>query len=300
MKIIKRLFSVYKRRHNLRRLCDLQRSGLPPQVVPAIKYLINGKCDKDTLNVISRAERRRKEIADEGDRKVPILYSPKPKDSPNGAETNARPQPGKILEFTMTRVARTGKDYQWGTCLYLLIRESNAATGIELGSCAGISAMYLSSAPNLKRFLTVEGSSELAKIAADSLRNRPNVKVVNSLFDEAIDSELVQGHGDKIDFAFIDGHHEKTATIHYFNRLLPFLNKEAVVVFDDICWSPDMRAAWLDLSQRRELSHAIDLRKIGVCVLAPDNSPRTETPTYWDLQVILGHEPMGNPTGWKE
>lgn len=39
-----------------------------------------------------------------------------------------------------------------------------------------------------------------------------------------------------VDLAYIDGDHEKVATIRYFERIKPHLNPDAVVIFGDISW----------------------------------------------------------------
>jgi predicted O-methyltransferase YrrM len=144
----------------------------------------------------------------------------------------------------------------------------------------------------------VEGSTELSKIAKTSLKGRSQVMVVNSLFDEAIDKEIASASR-KFDFAFIDGHHEKVATIHYFNRLSPYLQEGGLVIFDDISWSYDMREAWDILSGRKEFSHAIDLGAIGVCVMK-SNSSQPPSPKKWDLQPVTGFHSIGDPHGWKQ
>ncbi|NEP77686.1 MAG: class I SAM-dependent methyltransferase [Okeania sp. SIO3B3] len=254
--------------------------------------------DEKTAAVAKLAEDRRREIASQGDQKIPIYYSPKPGSSGNDSSIDARPQTGKVLEFTMRDIAKTGKNKTWGTALYLIAREFESSVGIELGACAGISGIYLSSAPNLKKFITVEGSEALAKIAQESLKSLKNVKVVNSLFDEAIDSEL-PSLDSKIDLAYIDGHHEKIATIHYFNRLLPFLNPNSVVIFDDISWSYDMRDAWNILSKRSEFAYAMDLGVIGICVMKTKFDSTEVEPIYWDLQSIIGRSGIGKPHGWE-
>jgi predicted O-methyltransferase YrrM len=282
-----------------KRLALLQeciRNGLPVNLAPGLEYLITGKRDASVKLAASEAERRRAAIASQGKRKVPILYSPKP-GSAGGAE-DTKPMPGKVLEFTMERIARTGKCEKWGTAIFLLVREFQCERGIELGSCAGISALYLSSAPSLKELVTVEGSSELARIAEESLKDRSKVTVVNSLFDDAIDNHVASST-EHFDLAFIDGHHEKVATIHYFNRLTPFLKEGSLVIFDDVSWSYDMREAWEILSERSEFSHTVDLGAIGVCVMK-SNSNCTSPPRKWNLQFITGVHAIGDPLGWKE
>ncbi|MFC1792139.1 O-methyltransferase [Planctomycetota bacterium] len=194
----------------------------------------------------------------------------------------------------MDKIATTGKNRRWGTVLYLLARSFRSTTVLEFGSCAGISACYLSSAPSVNKLITVEGSKDLAIIAEDSLaRFAGKSKVVNSLFDDAIDNELPMLEG-KIDYVYIDGHHEKIATIHYFDKLLPYLMENALVVFDDISWSYDMREAWDILRKREEFSHAMDLGVIGVCILK-DNIRKKTAPENWNLQPIVGKRRIHTP-----
>ena len=263
------------------------RAGLPKQMKPALEYLVSGSSDSKTAVVVKLAEGRRKEIACMGNKKISIWGSPKSQTPGHDSSVDARPQPGKVMQFTMERIACTGKNQKWGTVLYLIARGFKSSVVIELGTCAGISTIYLSSAPNVIMLITVEGSEELANIAKESLQACTNVQVVNTLFDDAIDSQLPSLQS-KVDLAFIDGHHEKMATIHYFNRLIPFLGFRAVVIFDDISWSHDMRDAWHILSKRPEFAHAMDLGEIGVCVLKTEcDSPEAE-PKLWDLQPILG------------
>jgi len=292
----KQAFLADTRRFRMKKLFH---SGLPQQMRPVLDFLVTWKSDEKTAAVVKIAEDRRREIASKGDKKVPFWFSPKPGSAGKDSSADARPQPGKVLEFTMAQIVKIGKSKRWATALYLIAREFESSIGLELGACAGISAIYLSSAPSVKKFITVEGSEALANIARESLKSFRNVKVVNSLFDEAIDSELPSLDA-RVDLAYIDGHHEKIATIHYFNRLVPFLNPGAVVIFDDISWSHDMREAWNILSKRSEFSHAMDLGGIGVCIIKTDSESSQVEPIYWDLQPIVGRHSIGEPLGWKD
>jgi predicted O-methyltransferase YrrM len=294
-----KIISIVNRRSNLKKLENFINSGLPHQMLEPLKYLITGKSDTTTNSVIKLAEDRRASIADQGEKKVAILYSPKPGSSGEDSSISALPQPGKTLEFTMERIANTGKSKRWGTFLYLVAKNFQSKFAIELGSCAGISAIYLASSPYIKNLITVGGSEPLANIAQESLKKYPYVKVVNSFFDEAIESEIEETNK-KIDLAFIDGHHEKVATIHYYNRLLPFFEPGSVVIFDDISWSHDMHKAWNILSKRKEFSHAMDCGAVGVCILNISSERSQAEPLYWDLQPLVGRVPIGDPHGWKK
>lgn len=297
-KSIKKIINILSKRKRVARLEKLIEGGLPITLRPILMYLITGEMDNRAKVVRCEVEARRKAIASEGNRRIPILYSPKPGKAGDAVLEGMRPDPGKVQEFTMEKVARTGKDGKWGTALYLLVREFKCEHGVELGSCAGISALYMSSTPTLKSLTTVEGSFELSKIAETSLKHRPEVSVLNMLFNDAIDN-VISKKSELNDFVFIDGHHEKVATIHYFNRLIPYLKRGALVIFDDISWSFDMREAWTSLSGRSEFSHTFDLGAIGVCIMNQGGND-LGSPMKWDLRPILGGYKIGNPAGWKE
>lgn len=279
-----------------RRLEKLLAAGLPEQTEKPLRFLSGDRRrDAAAEDVMRKAEAIRERIAAHGDEKVEILYSPTPQTSGTEVSPDARPAPGAVLEFTMAQAARTGKAAPGATFLYLLAREFRCKTIVELGACVGISGRYLSASPYCERFITVEGSPGLAAIARESLREMSNATVLNMLFDDAIDQllpELEEG----IDMAFIDGHHEKVATIHYFQRLKPRLNRGALVVFDDIRWSTDMNEAWRSLANEKGFAHAIDCGKVGVCIWDPEH---VGAPIYWNLEPVYGRMKIGNPHGWQ-
>jgi len=293
------IISSLTRKQKLNKLSELEKTGLPKAILPAVQYLITGKADPQLSKIVNLIEKRRSEIAAGGDTQVPIWYSPKPNSADQCLDSGDRPEPGKTLYFTMEEIANTGKKKKWATALLLLVKEIKASKGIELGACAGLSARYIASVESMKELITVEGSKELAKIATETLKSHDNARVINALFDDALDQELVNVE-QKFDLAYIDGHHEKIATIHYFNRLLPHLKPGALVLFDDISWSYDMREAWDEISVRKEFSHAIDFGVVGACILNSSTKSDTIKPEYWNLQPIVGKYKIGNPHGWKK
>ena len=294
-----KIVGLLTKNQKLKKLHELELKCLPSGIVTAANFLIINKTIPQLTETINIIEARRKEIAAEGDKKIPIWYSPKPNSSDNCKTDGNRPEPGKTLYFTMEQIAKTGKKQKWATALLLLTKELKASTGIELGACAGLSARYIASADSMKDLITVEGSEELSKIATQTLKNNKNTRVINALFDDALDLELADTNK-TFDLAYIDGHHEKVATIHYFNRLLPHLTPGALVLFDDVSWSLDMREAWDELSKRVEFSHSVDFGVVGACIIKDTDTPPNSPPQYWNLQPIVGKCKIGNPQGWKQ
>lgn len=288
---------AYPVKKRLDDLEDLFKEGFPLELKDALTYYITEELDSSTLMVQKEAEIRRAEIASHGEKKVPIWYSPKPGSSDEIIKKGEKPVPGEVLEFSMKQIAATGKSKKLASFMHLIIKGFSCKRAVELGSCAGISGIYIASVPTISKFVTVEGSKELSLIAKESLKNKNNSLVVNSLFDNAIEDVLSQDEA--FDCAYIDGHHEKLATIHYYNALKPSLTENSIVLFDDISWSYDMREAWINLSKNKDFIHAIDLGEIGLCITRSSQS-NNKAPVYWNLQPILGTVDIGKPKGWNK
>lgn len=278
-------------------LAALVRAGLPSVVAGPAKFLIDGQAFRSAIAVADRIEQVRAEIAAGGEQTVPILYSPRPGSAGNDASAAARPPHGQVLEFTLERVASTGKGRRWGTFLHLLSAAAKARNILELGACAGLSGCYLSATEHCRRFVTVEGAPALAAIAARSLQQAGHrATVINALFDEALDRLLPPE--EPLDLAFIDGHHEKIATLHYFERIAPHVRPGGLVIFDDISWSSDMRDCWNDVVADCRLTDVVDCGVVGIGIMA--DGSRVTAPAAWDLQGIVGRVRIGTPKGWTE
>ena len=55
--------------------------------------------------------------------------------------------------------------------------------------------------------------------------------------------------------------------MQYFQQALPHLADDAVLVVDDIGWSPGMRRAWTEIENHPRVRVAVDLQALGVAVL---------------------------------
>lgn len=159
----------------------------------------------------------------------------------------------------------------WGLFLYLCASAYQAKTILELGGCLGISGCYLASAKSCKRFVTIEASAELASIAERNLLQvARNFQVFNASFDDVL-PQLLPTFEEGLDLAFIDGHHQGDATIHYFEQIRPYLHPGSLIIFDDIRWNRDMWQAWQKICQRPGMGFAIDLGRFGLCTDFSEN-----------------------------
>jgi predicted O-methyltransferase YrrM len=187
--------------------------------------------------------------------------------------TDEQMSDGVIIEKTMTDVCRASKPSFWATILFEIVHEYTPTSGLEMGTCLGISAAYQGSAMELNGFgslVTLEGASSLATAATENLTQiglGERVIVVPGRFSDTLPSTIAT-HA-PLDYAFIDGHHDEHATIAYFEQLLPHLAEKAILVFDDISWTEGMRRAWQSITKHEAVRLAVDLGALGVCVLDP-------------------------------
>jgi len=172
----------------------------------------------------------------------------------------------------------------FGIFLYLCSEGFKARRILELGACAGISGCYLASGSACKDFVTLELSGALAAIANENLRHViPDPKVINASFDEGL-GEVINEGTEPFDIIWIDGHHERDATLRYFKRLKDHAAPGKLMLFDDINW-PDMREAWALIRRWPGFSHTINATRFGIGVVKATQDQ--SSPQNWRLDQRL-------------
>ena len=171
---------------------------------------------------------------------------------------------GVIKKTTTKEMCRIGLKGEWAKKLYFLIKDSKPNVILELGTCCGFSSIYMSKANPQSSIYTIEGSNELANIAKSNRvkANCQNVIQKVGRFSDVLPTLLPDIS--PIDFAFIDGHHDRDATIRYFEQIANFMSKEGVMVFDDITWSDGMREAWRQIKESDKCELLEESEKFGI------------------------------------
>jgi predicted O-methyltransferase YrrM len=190
-------------------------------------------------------------------------------DAPGSTRTREEMRKGVPSTRLVASLCKASMSQFWSVILFKLIRKLEPMSCVELGSCVGISASYQAAALKLNgkgRLLTLEGSPETADIARETLKSLTHLHatVITGPFHETLVGALASAK--PIDFFLNDGHHDHDAVIQYFNEALPNLAPEAVIVFDDISWSPGMRKAWSEIEDDPRVAASIDLQRIGIVV----------------------------------
>lgn len=210
---------------------------------------------------IERIERRRSDL----ERMTDPVRTPV-------AELSGDPQDREVLEYSVGEVCRDASHPRlWAGILFSLVRRLRPRGCLELGSCLGISAAYQGAALELNgegRLLSLEGSSERAAIAAESIEELAlgqYVEVRAGRFASTLEAAL--GDVGTIDYAFVDGHHDEEATLEYFDEIAMRAAPGALVVLDDIRWSEGMERAWSRARGDSRVAVSADLGPVGLCLL---------------------------------
>lgn len=135
---------------------------------------------------------------------------------------------------------------------------------LELGTSLGIATLYQSFAALNSQVTTIEGCPNIAARAQQhfDLLETNNINSVVGQFEKVLPDTLQKMQ--KVDFAFLDGNHQKYATIDYFEQCLKYAHEDSVFVFDDIHWSEGMEAAWETIKTHPKVQLSIDLFFFGI------------------------------------
>jgi len=148
--------------------------------------------------------------------------------------------------------------------LYRIAADLQPKNIIELGTCLGVTTIYLQkAAPNAKVY-TLEGSPQTAEVAKEefSKAGLNDIELVTGNFDDTLPGIIDKL--DKVDFVFVDGNHQKEATLRYFEWCLPKVYEDTLLIFDDIYWSEGMKEAWAQIKAHPQVMVTVDLFWIGL------------------------------------
>ena len=200
------------------------------------------------------------------ERSMSVVDYSAPKSEGGGADGGAY---GRRMT-TVAKACRASRGGPGAMLLLRLIRCLQPTQCIELGTNIGISAAYQGVGLELNdcgRLVSLEGDETKAKLAEEhwARLGLDRLSVVVGRFQDTLDGVL-QGVG-KVDFAFVDGHHDGDATVEYFQQIAAYASPGAVIVLDDTRWSESMVRGWSQIRTRKGLSLTVDYGRFGLCVV---------------------------------
>ena len=194
---------------------------------------------------------------------------------------------------------RAGINLKRAGLLNRLVKYLNVDNALELGTSLGLGTAAIA-AGNKVKVTTIEGCPETAAVAAEKFREFgfDNVELKIGEFERFLEEsgEREEDRGQRTEdmnskfqipdsksftpkkvspssnsilnsqysLLFIDGNHKKKATLEYFQKLLPYVHNDSVMIFDDIHWSKEMEEAWEEIKAHPEVKVTIDTFQWGL------------------------------------
>ncbi len=263
---IYKLFLLPKLKKEISRLQSLNTPQSKTLVTVLRKTLTNKIFPEENL-WIEKIETLRKQLNISQEK---ILIQDYGAQSPKKKLTQEEMYQGREISTTIGKISKnSSKPYTWASLLFHLIRNFKPTLCLELGTCVGISTLYQAAALHLNnngKIITLEGAESLAKIAQRNIHQLGFSSLVESIVGRFQDTLLpTLQKNPPIDFAFIDGHHDGTATLQYFEQIFPFLSNNAILIFDDIHWSKGMNEVWKKIQNDKRIPLASDISQVGIC-----------------------------------
>lgn len=158
-------------------------------------------------------------------------------------------------------VSHSSKSPRYARLLYRLVKYLQPVSMLELGTAAGVSALYQINGNPSSELITLEGNRALASVAEQYLKGT-NVRVIAGKFEDSLPGVL--NTRSPFQYVFLDGNHRYEPMMKYFEMILPYLDEEAVIIVDDINWSDEMKLVWSDMKKDQRLQVSVDLFQMGL------------------------------------
>jgi len=184
-----------------------------------------------------------------------------------GSHLNKKKQK-KVSDITINAL----KSPKLAQLLYRLAAYAQPRNIIELGTCLGITTLYLQSAVPDAHVYTLEGCPATARVAQEVFDRAElkDVELVVGNFDDTL-HDIINGQ-EQLDLVYVDGNHQKEATLRYFEWCLPKVHEGTMLIFDDIYWSRGMKEAWAQIKSHPQVRVTVDLFWIGLVFFKKDQA----------------------------
>ncbi|MBQ0786266.1 MAG: class I SAM-dependent methyltransferase [Oceanihabitans sp.] len=163
----------------------------------------------------------------------------------------------KSNERQVSKIAKTaGITNKRAQLLYRVANYFQVKNSLELGTSLGLATTALSLGNKNGNTITIEGCPETAKIAKQQFEafHFKNIDLKINAFE----TELAKIKNKAFDLIYIDGNHQKEATLNYFEIVLDKIHNDSILIFDDIHWSASMTAAWQEIKNHPQVTVTID------------------------------------------
>lgn len=169
----------------------------------------------------------------------------------------------KSNERTVKAIAKNaGIPIKRQQLLFRLARYFQPNNLLELGTSLGMGTVAMATGNPNGTVTTVEGCPATSAKAQQYFNS---FGIENSTTETLTFEQFFQQHNPEVfDFVYVDGNHDKEATLRYFERLLKHIHKDSIIIFDDIYWSPEMTEAWQQIYNHPKVTVSIDTFQWGL------------------------------------
>ncbi len=141
--------------------------------------------------------------------------------------------------------------------LYRVAKYFKLSSVLELGTSLGVGTYAFALANKNSKIITVEGCKNTSNFTESNFIE--NVSFIKGDFASVIPTL----RENSFDCIYFDGHHNKEATIQYFEALLPKAHNDSIFIFDDIYWSKEMTEAWEYIKSYSAVTVTVDCFHLG-------------------------------------
>ena len=175
--------------------------------------------------------------------------------------------------------------------LFRLVTFHKPERTLEIGTSLGLSTAYLSAAYRTGQVVGLDAAPQRLAIARRIAQSHclDNISFVEGDFAKTLSGALEQLG--TFDLALLDGNHRYQATLDYFNHLCAHANERAIIIVDDIRWSPEMYRAWREIRENEGVTASVDCFRFGMVFF------RDAFRGKLDLRVVPG--PRFSPATWR-
>lgn len=165
----------------------------------------------------------------------------------------------------ISKIAKTaGISLKRAELLFRITNYFQPSSILEIGTSLGLATSALTLGNPKAKIITLEGCPETAKIAQEQF-GKFGLTNINSVVIEFYNFlKTINNQPSTINLIYFDGNHSKTATLDYFELLLPTITNESVWIFDDIHWSAGMTEAWDIIKKNPKVTVTIDTFQWGM------------------------------------
>ena len=118
--------------------------------------------------------------------------------------------------------------------LHLIIKISNVKKVLEIGTFTGLSTLSMALAlSDDGKIIALDKNEETNKVAIDFFKKANQEHKIKTLIKPALES-LDEIKNEKFDLVFIDA--DKMNYIKYYERSLELLNKDGLIIIDNVLW----------------------------------------------------------------